>query len=505
MYSPSTLPIDILNQYPELHDPETEALLSAEIRKNPMKIVVLDDDPTGVQTVHDISVFTHWDRDTIQEGFAEKNKLFYILTNSRGMTVQETTDVHTQIAQSVASVSEQTKIPYLLISRSDSTLRGHYPLETDLLRRVTQKCAGTTTDGEILCPFFPEGGRYTIGNVHYVKIGQELIPAGETEFAKDRTFFYHASDLRDYIEEKTGGACKAEDVICISLESLRAKDFDGIEAQLMQAQAQVDSAPGAADGKAAQSDGAACSSPSRIIVNAVTYSDLKVFAVALYRAMAKGKRYIFRSAAALVKVLGGISDQPLLTRTQMIRQDADATRGGIIVVGSHTQKTTQQLERLLTLEKVKGIEFNSDLVLDGEDAFHDEIERVVAESAELIRQGITPVCYTKRTLLTLENDTPEEALIRSVRISDGVQSLVGQLPVCPAFVMAKGGITSSDIGTKALKVRKANVLGQIQPGIPVWETGAESRFPGIPYVIFPGNTGDEDTLRKAADILITRK
>ena len=92
--------------------------------------------------------------------------------------------------------------------------------------------------------------------------------------------------------------------------------------------------------------------------------------------------------------------------------------------------------------------------------------------------------------------------MRSVKISDGVQRLVADLKVTPAFVVAKGGITSSDVGTKALKVQKANVLGQIKPGIPVWQTGDESKFPLTPYVIFPGNVGEISTLKEAAEVLM---
>ena len=72
----------------------------------------------------------------------------------------------------------------------------------------------------------------------------------------------------------------------------------------------------------------------------------------------------------------------------------------------------------------------------------------------------------------------------------------------PAFIIAKGGITSSDVGTKALKVKKANVLGQICPGIPVWETDDGSKFPHMAYVIFPGNVGDADTLKTAVEKLL---
>lgn len=466
---------DILASFPQVDEEQIDVLLNKEIEANKQKIVVLDDDPTGVQTVHDISVYTHWTKEDIRSGFAESQKVFYILTNSRGMTAEETTKVHTEIAERVAEVSKETNIPYLIISRSDSTLRGHYPLETALLRK-SMEAHEITIDGEILCPFFKEGGRYTIGNVHYVKMGAELVPAAQTEFAKDRTFGYTKSAIPEYIEEKTAGEYKAENVICISLEDLRALNLESIENQLL-----------------------AVKDFNKICVNAVDYCDVKVFAIALYRAMAKGKKFMFRSAAGLVKVLGGISDRPLLTRKDMVTLQNN--NGGIVVVGSHTAKTTAQLSELLKLDCVEAVEFDSNLVLEGDEVFYAEVERCVKKEEEIIRAGKTAVCYTCRKLLEVENDTKESALLRSVKISDGVQQLVGNLRITPAFVVAKGGITSSDVGTKALAVKKANVLGQIQPGIPVWQTGEESRFPGTPYVIFPGNTGDENTLRIAVEIL----
>lgn len=229
------------------------------------------------------------------------------------------------------------------------------------------------------------------------------------------------------------------------------------------------------------------------------YCDLKVFAIALYQAMARGKQYLFRTAAALVKVMGGIPDKPLLTRKEMAT--CENTNGGIIVVGSHTMKTTSQVEELKKVSGLEFLEFNSDLVLD-EEAFRKEIHDTIRREEEIIRAGKTVVVYTKRKLLVIENDTKEEALLRSVKISDAVQSLVGKLSVIPSFVIAKGGITSSDVGTKALQVKRAEVMGQVRPGIPVWKTGGESRFPGIPYVIFPGNVGEVTTLREAVEICI---
>lgn len=469
---------EILTSFQKIDEAYIDSLLKKEIEANNKKIVVLDDDPTGVQTVHDISVYTNWDKDSIRQGFEEENDLFYVLTNSRGFTEEQTTKAHHEIAEVVDEVARETGKEYIFISRSDSTLRGHYPLETQLLKADYEKNTGKTIDGEIMCPFFKEGGRFTIDNVHYVKYGEELVPANETEFAKDKTFGYTAYTMPEYIEEKTKREYKAADVTCISLEDIHNMDIDKIEAQLMEV-----------------------TGFNKVIVNAVDYADVKVFCTALYRAMAKGKVFMFRTAAAIVKVMGAVTDQPLLTREQMVVKET--TNGGIVVVGSHTEKTTKQVECLKELKDIEFIELDATLVKD-DDAFEAEVSRCLAREEECIRAGKTVCCYTTRALITADTGDKEDELRLSVKISDAVQSLVGRLSITPSFVIAKGGITSSDVGTKALEVKKANVLGQIKPGIPVWQTGEESKFPLTPYVIFPGNVGEISTLKEAVEVLVNK-
>lgn len=471
-----TISADILNTFPAVEVRAVDALLKEEVKKNRKKIVVLDDDPTGVQTVHDISVYTHWDKKSIEEGFRENNRLFYILTNSRGLTALQTEKVHREIAAVISQVSKETGKDFIMMSRSDSTLRGHYPLEPLLLKEVAEAEMGIKIDGEILCPFFKEGGRYTIDSIHYVKNQDLLVPVGKTEFAADKTFGYASSDLRDYVEEKTKGLYKAESVISIDLKDLRSLNFEKLEQQLMDVR-----------------------DFNKLIVNAVDYVDIKIFCIALFRAMGRGKRYLFRTGAALVKEMGAVTDQPLLTRKQMIKRETG--NGGVVIIGSHTQKTTRQLEELKRLEGVVCVEFNSDLVLN-EKQLKEETERAGRQIEGIISEGKTAAAYTRRSVLTVEGETKEEALNRSVQISEAVQSLVGSLTVVPNFVIAKGGITSSDIGTRALRVRRANVMGQILPGIPVWLTGGESKFPDVPYVIFPGNVGEDGTLREAVKLLM---
>mgnify|MGYP004535275787 FL=1 len=466
---------EVLQSYNKIDEQYVESLLEKEIKKNNKTFVVLDDDPTGVQTVHDVPVYTNWEKETLRQAFAEKNNLFFILTNSRGFTEEQTTKAHKEIADVVDEAAKEAGVEYVFVSRSDSTLRGHYPLETEILKENYEYHTGTTIDGEILCPFFKEGGRFTIDNIHYVKYGDELVSANETEFAKDQTFGYSSLTMPEYVAEKTDGKYHAEDVTCISLKDIRSMDIFKIEEALMQVK-----------------------DFNKIIVNAVDYIDLKIFSIALYRAMNKGKLFMFRTAASLVKVMGGVTDQPLLERGQMIVKETQ--NGGVIVVGSHTEKTTKQVEELKKLTDIEFIELDATLVAD-EEAFEKEVQRCLRLEEECIKAGKTVCCYTTRSLIKADTGNKEDELRLSVKISDAVQSLVGRLEVIPAFVIAKGGITSSDVGTKALRVIKANVLGQIEPGIPVWQTGKESKFPMTPYIIFPGNVGEVTTLREAVEKL----
>lgn len=458
---------ELFKDIPAGDEERVDTMLAKEREDFHKKIIVLDDDPTGVQTVNGIHVYTDWSEESIAAGFAEEQDMFFILTNSRAFSAQYTKEVHQTIAERVMAESKKTGREFMIISRSDSTLRGHYPLETETLCKTLEQESGKTIDGEVLMPFFKEGGRFTIGDVHYVQEGDYLVPAGETEFAKDKTFSYTKSNLAEYVEEKTKGAFKAAAVTCISLDDLRAVAVDKIVEQLM-----------------------AVKDFNKVIVNAVDYVDVKVFAIAMIRAMKAGKTFMFRTAAAWTKVIGGVPDKALLTKEELVVPGN--TNGGLIIIGSHVKKTTDQLAKLKELKDVKFIEFNHMLVLEPE-KLEAELQRVVGEVEQAIQNGQTVAVYTGRK--RFDAGSEEESLRVSVKISEAITSIVSRLSIQPAFLIAKGGITSSDVGTKGLSVKRALVLGQVAPGIPVWKTGAESKFPGMSYIIFPGNVGAVTTLR----------
>lgn len=439
-------------------------------------VVVLDDDPTGTQTVHDVPVYTTWDEPTMEEAFGAGDREFFILTNSRSFSAQKTEQVHREIAENIADASQRTRRSFTLISRGDSTLRGHYPLEDEVLRATLEKRLGTAFDGEVICPAFFEGGRYTCDDIHYMYRDGSFVPVGESEFAHDATFGYKSSNLIDYIEEKSHGAYTKADCISISLDELRSFDLDGITAKLE-----------------------GCTGFKKVIVNSMTYDDLKTFTICFLRAEAAGKRFICRTAASFPKCLAGIDDIGLLGRDEI--EDADSGNGGLVIVGSHVQLSTEQLEHLRDANlPLSFCEFDVSKS-DDDGGYESETTRVADYVTREITAGTTAVVYTTREDLSAVEPDPERRLAMSVNISDGLTAVVSHLNVRPRYLIAKGGITSSDIATKGLGVRRAVVLGQAAKGIPVWKCGDESRFPGMSYLIFPGNVGTPDTLKTIVEEL----
>ena len=103
-----TQPLDILDSFVSADDDSVSPVLEKELRDLNRKIVVLDDDPTGIQTVHDIYVYTDWSPETIREAFSDPSPMFFILTNSRSLSQADTSQLHREIAETVYQVSQET-------------------------------------------------------------------------------------------------------------------------------------------------------------------------------------------------------------------------------------------------------------------------------------------------------------------------------------------------------------------------------------------------------------
>ncbi len=481
--------------------------IRAAVAANPEhKLVVLDDDPTGTQTVYDVPVLTTWEVETLRAEFSGPHPCFYILTNSRSQPPDEARTLILAIAKNIRAAAGHR--PCTFVSRSDSTLRGHFPLETDIF-------AGELGpfDATLLIPYFEDGGRYTIDDVHYVAEGAALLPAAETPFARDTAFGYRNSNLRAYVEEKCRGRVKADEVASIALADLRQGGPDAVTAKLL-----------------ALSTGAMC------VVNAAAPGDLDVFVSGLLAAEAQGRRYCFRTAAQFPAARLGLERRPFLTAQTLelsrtmpapcaipsrdyampgpILPPAESYRepfvipateretpsqvtgspanvGGLMMVGSYVPKTTEQLAHLQNDENLLRVELRVEKLLTA------RREETLAHIAEVLntalKAGKDTVAYTSRAFAGGDNLAGSLQIGR--RISDALVELVRRLEVRPRYLVAKGGITSSDVATHGLGVKRAMVLGQILPGVPVWRLGLETRFPGLPYIVFPGNVGGPTALQ----------
>ncbi|MFC1477491.1 four-carbon acid sugar kinase family protein [candidate division KSB1 bacterium] len=434
-----------------------------------LKIIVLDDDPTGIQTVSGCLLLASWDAENIRDALCDKVDFFFILTNTRALTFEEAARRTADIMKTVLAANESLGFRMLFISRSDSTLRSHFPLEVGVMKRACELQTNVLIDGIFVAPQLFEAGRITSGNIQYVVQNGVRTPVANTEFARDSVFGYENSDLRKYIEEKSGGNIPAADVKSVTLYDLRHLSQNELTNQLLLINRGV-----------------------YVIVNSEGYTDIDRFTEAFERVVRGGKRFLLHGSASVVKSLTGIPDKELLQRSDMIT----STAPGVIIAGSFVSKTTNQLRQLLEDENTVGIEVDV-MKIPGET--EELIEDVTSQIEQTIAKKKTPVMFTSRTERTFAS--PEERLAFGREVSGVLVAVVQKITGKIGYLIVKGGITAADILTKGLNVDRVRVKGQILPGVPVVQTPFSCRFPTIPYVIFPGNVGKESALLDAFHIL----
>jgi uncharacterized protein YgbK (DUF1537 family) len=238
-----------------------------------------------------------------------------------------------------------------------------------------------------------------------------------------------------------------------------------------------------------------------VVVNAASYADLEVFVLGLLAAEENSKRFLYRTGPSFVRTRGGITAPKILGTADLYRKRSGEGHG-LVLVGSYVPTTTRQLEGALALDGLRGVEVSVPRLLEpgGREA---ELARVVEEVNHSLDSSEV-VVYTSRELVTAG-----EAGLTNFEIGAAVSGALVEvmrrvdraLPL--SFVVAKGGITSSDVATKGLGVRRAEVAGPLLPPgiVPVWILPDENDFPGLPYVIFPGNVGGPDSLARAIEVL----
>jgi uncharacterized protein YgbK (DUF1537 family) len=449
----------ILSQLPPEYKDDLLPAIRNEFLQQEKTVVVFDDDPTGTQTCHDVVVLTSWTVALLIRELEKKPSILFILTNSRSFSKEKAVALNIEIGSNLNEAVEQTGRKIIVISRSDSTLRGHFPHEVEAIA-YTLKLPHAVW---ILIPAFIEGGRFTVDDVHYIVEQGELVPVSDTPFAKDNVFGYSHSNLKDWVEEKSGGKFKSSETMSCSLDDIRIGGPDVVARKLM-----------------------SCKPRSVVIANATAYTDLEVLAMGVLAAEKSGQQFLYRSSATFVSIRAGIAPGKILTSLKK----SDSRHGSLIVVGSYVPKTTSQLVYLLDQKKHETIEIDVSELLNNNTT--RKSEDISKQTDQWLTRGEDVVIYTSRELKT--GSDAESSLFINSRISSFLVDIIKALTVRPSFFIAKGGITSSDLASKGLSSESALILGQAIAGVPVWQLDSKSKFPEMIYIVFPGNVGDTTAL-----------
>lgn len=440
------------------------------------RVAILDDDPTGCQTVSGATVLTVIDSDDYKVALDPPGAVCFVWTNSRALTLKAAFDVNFKVACNLQHCSTAAGHPMTIVSRGDSTLRGHVVAEVRAIDAARRSVVGKGYDGFLFVPAYFEAGRVTAGDVHWARVRGDMIPVGRTEFARDATFGFASSNLKAYLGEVSGGQVSSGDVVSISLEDIRL----GGPARVAEILGNL-------------------GRQRWVVVNAMGYSDLGVVVLGLLAAEATGLDFLHRSAPSFIAALVGADCEVPVNETDLWPSGVPGGHG-LVVVGSHVALTSRQVSVLKGRHSMVEVQLDVSQLLDA-----DARREHVAEAAKRVLAALEDsdvLLITSRAQLRSSDNVSNLDLARTIAraVSEVVKAaLVGK----PRWIVAKGGITSHDVAVHGLGMRRATVIGQILPGMVsvLRIVEGDPSAVGLPYVVFPGNVGADDGLSCVVDVV----
>ncbi len=444
-----------------------------------MKIVVFDDDPTGSQTVHGCHLLFSWDVDLLCKGLRNPSPLLFILTNTRSMSPEAALLRNSEICQNLCEALQREGLDFhevVVVSRGDSTLRGHGVLEPKVIEEELGPFAAT-----LHVPAFLEGGRSTINGIHCLN----GIPVHETAFAKDCLFGFSTSNLAEWLEEKSLGSIKQTDVLRITCKQLdEAASTELGRRNLVDFLRNLDR-------------------NQSVVVDAETSKQLSCLGDAI-RSLLEDKRFLFRSAASFINALSEVDSKILeLDSLQHFRRknELGISLPGMVMVGSHVPLADIQLDELLAVDQCDGLELpvgELRRLFDGssENFLLSELEKLwVNQLLQLIQGGKTPVLYTSRE--DIHFDLPEMQREFEQSLALLMSRLVTSISPKLGYLITKGGLTTQTFLVHGLQLKEVYLEGQLLPGLSLVRPTFNDELGTLPIITFPGNLGEKDTLLRS--------
>jgi uncharacterized protein YgbK (DUF1537 family) len=471
-------------EYPVDLSPRIEELLRA---KPDEMVVYLEDDSTGVQKSHDVYLITDHSEPGIRSGIRAArevgHRLVFILTNSRALSAGQAEVLNKEVAQTLARIAGEEGLTFRIGSRSDSTLRGHFPLEPLALMDALEPHVGKYDGLIVNHAFLTELGRITVNGVHMLRMMKGdgsfwFRPVHLTRFAQDRRFGYPTSNMAEYVEYKFAASgletVKSGDVLHIGIEAVRGGGPEEVRRRLLEVE----------DGRI-------------ITLDVVTIRDLQVFVLGLLMAEGEGKKYIYRSAASLPPARVNMKDIPVLRSGEIL--GGKRLAGKVLCLwGSIVELSNTQLETVLKkIPSMTPVSLDVRRVLKSDDDKGDVVDRALKGTEEAFKAGKHALVYTiPRTEYPPGSLSDEVRAANQQKIAAALQEVYNRVSVNPAVVIFKGGITSST-GLLSSGAKRVYVMGQVSPGIPIVKILPQNneRFPGEEMIMIlgPGNVGVPET------------
>ncbi len=420
---------------------------------------MLDDDPTGVQTLAGIRVLLAWDAAKVVAALAGRPSV-HLITNSRALSPAAAGAL---VADAARLVLESVPDAHLVL-RGDSTLRGHLREEYEAVRGAAAPDAWPVL---VLVPALPSAGRVTRGGVHLVERDGASIPLDETEYARDGVFSYSTARLLGWAEERSAGLFAAANGREIHLDELRRRGASAVADALREL---------ASDGR-----------PAVLAPDAVNADDLALIAEGYATAIRAGVSALVRCAPAFAGVLAGT------TAPRLVDPPRSSEGGVLLVCGSYVPATTRQLGAIAAARPGTLVEVDAD-ALAGPEA-EVEIARAAATATAMLRRERFAAIATPRT-----RSEQTSSLAAGQRVAAGLARVAGLVEPRPPVIIAKGGITSAVTLHTGLRVDVADVVGPVLPGVSLWHAEAGQR--PLDYLVVPGNVGDDDLLVRLLDAVL---
>lgn len=429
--------------------------LRMRIDSDTRRIVVLDDDPTGTQTVSGVRVILNPLASAYRAYLQSSEKCAYVITNTRALSRENAISKIRKIKDEMEREASECGVALTFLMRGDSTLRGHVFAEIEAI--------SSPQSTALFVPAFPECGRVTIDGIHYLELPEGRTPVSETEFSRDPVFGYNNSRLTEWVSEVTGGAWKA---VSVPLDRLRSGGPSPIAACLVKGD-----------------------SREVIIPDAETMDDLAIIALGLLQAEHTGKQVTTRVASSFAAVRAGIVGKKI--------EDPISCFGPVLMVcGSHTEASTRQLMKLSEVLSVMPLYANVAALAGSKAQAEEEKKRLEQKLREMLVSHRTVILATDRNLLL-----PFDYLASGEMIMSGICEIIANVSELIGAVISKGGITSAEVARKGLSAQEAWVEGQLAPGVSLWTvTTASGRQ--IPYAVIPGNVGNDTTLLQIARMFL---